>query len=191
MRRRAKHQKHTVKLRHLLYLALITTVISSTTLARFALKQTPTASATIAAFVSGTDLNLDLGTHGALAPGEDKEITFHVKNYDENRKICEVPVDYEVQIETTKNLPLVFSLSGTASLGVKDENLNKPVDALNATTLLATGGKLPSAKSGEAEHSYTLKISWPSDQNAEEYSSEIDHLSVSIKTKQSAGNENG
>lgn len=107
MMRREKRKKQIVRLRYLVYLVLVTTVISSTTLARFATRESVSSGATIAAFVSGSNLDLDLGAQGALAPGETKTIYFSVTN-SENGTICEVPVDYEMQIETTGNLPLKF-----------------------------------------------------------------------------------
>lgn len=185
MRRRAKHQKHTVKLRHLIYLALVTTVISSTTLARFALKENVGAQATIAAFVSEANLRLDIGELSAMAPGESTEISFNVTNK-KGATISEVPVNYEMQFETTGNLPLEFALSLDRITGEDDEALSKPVGGLDQD-LCAKGGRLPSAVGGKGEattHWYKLKITWPEGKNAEEYSQEIDHLSVNIKTEQ-------
>lgn len=183
MMRWEKPKKHAVKLRYLIYLVLVTTVISSTTLARFATRESVSVGATIAAFVSGTNLSLDLGAQGALAPGETKTIYFSVTN-SENGKICEVPVEYEMQIETTGNLPLQFSLTGQKVSGETDDSLSALVGSLDAT-LCAKGGKLPSARiGGETIHRYTLNLSWPQNKKAQEYSQEIDHLSVRIKTKQ-------
>lgn len=168
-----------------MYLVIVTTVVSSTTLARFATKEGLTAGATIAAFVSGTDLNLDLGTQEALSPGETKVIYFNVTNSEDGR-VCEVPVDYEMQIETTGNLPLNFTLVGQKVSGDGDESVNRLAGTLDAA-LCAKGGKLPSARSGgEAIHRYALNVSWPQNEKAEAYSKEIDQLSVKIKTTQSA-----
>lgn len=190
MMKRAKQKQHLFKLRHLIYLVLVTSVISSTTLARYAMEGDYGAEATIAAFVSETDLNLDLGTHGPLAPGEDEEIIFHVKNYDASGKVCEVPVDYEIQIETTGNLPLKFTLTGSIASDQTDEDLGAVAGPLDKDTRCAKGGKLPSARSGgAADHTYTLKITWPSNEAAEEYSNEIDHLSVKIKTEQAGADD--
>ena len=188
MMRRAKQKKHIFKLRYLAYLALVTTVIGSTTLARYAMEGGATMGAAIAIFTSGVQKTLDLGTQGALAPGEVKEIRFNVTN-SEGGTVCEVPVNYEVQIETTKNLPLQFSLTGEKT-DEEDESLSALVGSLDQKTLLATGGKLPSARSGGGtSHSYTLRITWPTSENAEAYSSEIDHLSVKIKTTQASSND--
>ena len=190
MMKRAKQKQHTLKLRHLIYLVLVTSVISSTTLARFAATKDVGAEAKIAAFVSNTTFTHELGTLGALAPGDQKEIYFTVTNSDYG-KVCDVPIDYEVQIETTGNLPLNFSLSGNVSgNGVTDESLTKLVElgSLDKTTnYRATGGKFPSGRYGEAVHQYTLTVSWPNTITAEEYSSEIDRLAVKIKTEQAAG----
>lgn len=186
MRDHSKRSRSPIKLRYLLYLVLVTTVISSTTLARFATRESVTSGATIAAFVSGTNLDLDLGAQGALAPGETKTIYFSVTN-SENGTICEVPVNYEMQIETTGNLPLVFSMTGQKVKPTEDDgSLSALVGALD-DKLCAKGGKLPSARSGgETIHRYTLSLSWPQDKKSEEYSGEIDHLSVKIKTTQAA-----
>lgn len=189
MMRRAKQKKSIFKLRYLVYLALVTTVIGSTTLARYTLNGGAGMGATIAVFTSGVQKTLDLGTQGALSPGETKEIMFDVQN-SEGGKVCEVPVNYEVQIETTKNLPLQFSLTGEKATGDTDGTLSALVGSLDPDTLTATGGKLPSARSGGGtSHSYTLLITWPPNENAEAYSREIDHLAVKIKTTQAGSND--
>lgn len=185
MMRREKRKKQIVRLRYLVYLVLVTTVISSTTLARFATRESVSSGATIAAFVFGSNLDLDLGAQGALAPGETKTIYFSVTN-SENGTICEVPVDYEMQIETTGNLPLKFSLTGQKVGSETDDSLSTLAGPLDEK-LCAKGGKLPSARTGgETIHRYTLNMSWPQDKKAQEYSREIDHLSVKIKTTQAA-----
>lgn len=190
MMKRAKHTRRTFKLRHLLYLVLVTSVISSTTLARYATKGIVGAEAKIAAFVSNTTFMHELGTLEDLAPGDTEKIYFTVTNKD-GSTICDVPIDYEVQIVTTGNLPLNFSLSGKVSDdGVTDESLTKLVElgALDQTKeYRATGGKFPSGRYGAASHTYTLTVSWPQDKTAEAYSDEIDRLAVKIKTVQSAG----
>lgn len=171
-----------IKLRYLAYLVLVTAVITSTTLARFAANVDVGATSGIAAFVSGTEVTLELGTQGPLSPGETQKIEFRVSNT-ENGKTCEVPLDYEIQVETTGNLPLSFEL---VSGSVIDEEMedNAAVGSLDQT-LNATGGKLPSARTGGAvTHAYTLEITWPRDENAEEYSHEIDRLAVVVTTEQ-------
>lgn len=187
MMRRAKQKTHRIKLRHLVYLALVTTVIGSTTLARFAMTTDFTPGAAIAIFASGVQ-RLDLGTQEALAPGETKEIIFNVTNSDVG-KVSEVSIAYEVQIETTKNLPLQFSLTGEKG-DEQDESNSALVGSLDPATLTAKGGKLPSARSGGGtNHRYTLTITWPKEENAEAYSNEIDHLSVRIKTEQAGSDD--
>lgn len=175
-----------VKLRYLAYLVIVTTMISSTTLARFAAQGNIGASALVAAFASGTTLNLELGTQGAMSPGESRSIDFVVTNQ-ESGIISEVPLTYQLQIETTGNLPLQFSLSGEKT--DKKDTESQLAGALDET-LCAMGGTLPSSGGfGACSHSYTLTISWPEDQNTEKYSYEIDRLSVKISTEQQAADE--
>lgn len=190
MMKRAKKKQHMFKLRHLIYLVLVTSVISSTTLARYAVDGSVGAEASIAAFVTGTayEKDLDLGTLKGLTPDDTKEIYFNVKNYSDNAT-CEVPVNYDIQIVTTGNLPLTFSLTEMAITGATDESISKAVGALDGT-LCATGGKLPSARSGgETSHRYKLTVNWQKSANAAEYSNEIDHLSVKIKAEQAGKND--
>lgn len=172
-----------IRLRYLAYFVLVTMVITSTTLARFASVENIEPYALIAAFVSDTTLDLELGTQEAMSPGDSREITFCVTN-SSGSSTSEVPLEYTLQIETTGNLPLTFALSGekteetdteSALVGALDENL------------LAEGGTLPSARSyGPCSHEYTLTVTWPQTANTEDYSHEIDRLAVKIDTKQQA-----
>lgn len=176
-----------MKLRYLVYLALVTTVISSTTLARFVTEIGVGSQVLVAAFASGTTLNLELGTQEAMSPGETRTVSFTVTNQDAGT-VSEVPLNYQLQIETTGNLPLQFGLSGEKT-DEKDTE-SRLVGALDEETLCATGGTLPSAGGfGACSHSYTLTISWPEEQNTDEYSYEIDRLSVKISTEQQAKDE--
>lgn len=171
-----------LKLRYLAYLVVVTTMITSTTLARFASQDNIGVSGVVAAFVSDTTLDLELGTQGALSPGESRSISFIVTN-ESGGTISEVPLGYSLQLETTGNLPLVFSLQGEKTAEDDESSLVGNLDG----NLCAEGGTLPSARSyGACSHSYTLTLSWPQDKNAEEYSHEIDRLSVKIKTEQQA-----
>ncbi len=173
-------------LRWLLYLTLVTCVISSATMAKYASSADGYAEAVVAAFVSDTTLNLDVPLEGML-PGSEKEMTFVVTNYSGDQ-INNVLLGYEVQVETTGNLPLEFSLTGEKKNadGSADADVANSVlaGALNEK-LLAAGGRLPPAgEFGKKEHTYKLAVRWPESQADADYSDEIDQVTIKITTTQ-------
>lgn len=173
-------------LRWLLYLALVTTVIASATLAKFASTADAGLKAVVASFVSGTTMDVDVPLDG-MAPGVQQEMTFVVTNYEDHRD-NEVLLGYEIQVETTGNLPLTFSLAGEKKNADGSADADVASSALTGALngdLLATGGKLPPVSiSGKKMHTYKLTVLWPLDKNDADYSDEIDRVTVKISTKQ-------
>ncbi len=181
------------KSRLLIYLALavlVTSLATSATLAKYSSTFSATATMQIAAFAGGGGAASFDVTMEDMAPGRSSAVQFTVQNYDEgeNGLDCEVQMDYEIQVETTGNLPLVFSLRGQKE---SDDSSAKSVltGQLDPGTLKAVGGKLPvasanTAAGGRKKHTYELTVAWPEGETDEDYSQEIDMVTITVTAKQ-------
>lgn len=180
----AKHMKKPSRLLLYLLLAVVVTMLAATdTLAKYSSQFSTSLSAKVAAFAGGGTLDFDLALED-MAPGDTRTVQFTVQNYDGERD-CEVAMDYEIVIDTMGNLPLSFTLLGKKEAGDGEENsrLAGPLDQ----NLTAGGGKLPVAggeEGGRRQHTYELSISWPKEETNEDYSYEIDLVTVTVTTKQ-------
>lgn len=176
-------------IRYLLYLALVTSVLTSVTLARYASNDEGTGRALVASFITGTTLEQDISLDGVLGPGDSKSVTFDVTNY-QDAEVNNVMLNYDIQVETTGNLPLDFSITERQQINAdgqadSDVDVSRLAGALDPTTLTATGGLLPPAgEYGKKIHTYTLTISWPADDADEGYSDEIDRVTLRITSAQ-------
>lgn len=186
MPRKAKGKKS----RLLLYLILVmaaTSLAATGTLAKYSSTFGVNASIEVAAFAGGGAMDFDVPLDN-MTPGSTRTMQFTVQNYDEKRD-CEVQLDYEIQVETTGNLPLSFQLLGkkTADDSSADSVLAGPLNS----SLKASGGKLPIAAGGDGEtgagrkqHTYELSVTWPAGETDEDYSREIDMVTVTVTTTQ-------
>lgn len=175
-------------LRYIVYLALVSSVIASVTMAKYSAEVATKAEAVIAAFVTGTTLDVDVPLGGMVAPGDAKTVTFQVTNFDGEQN-ANVSMGYEIQVDTTGNLPLEFSLLGEKQSEDTDTQNSVLVGPLDPITLKAEGGKLPFAHTNDDRkiHTYQLKVTWPAAYNDEGYSDEIDRVTLKITSKQLAG----
>lgn len=176
-------------LRCLLALALVTSLTSASTLAKYASHFSVSTSAEVAAFAGGGTVSFDADLEG-ITPSQPRSMTFTVQNY-EGEKNSDVQLDYTIRVETTGNLPLAFSLVGQTGEIADD---NKPAGALtrqggNVWVWEAKGGVLPIAsEKGKKQHSYELTASWSSDAAKEDYSHEVDMVTVTVTTTQTDPN---
>lgn len=167
------------KLRLLLYLALAvlaTSLAATGTMAKYASKFTGTASMEVASFAGGGTVDFNVALE-SLAPGELQTVPFAVSNYEGNRQ-SDVGILYEIQVESTGNLPLEFSL-----LGINDGGQGKLVGSLDSSGK-AAGGQLPYFEGSGVRHSYELSVYWPDDQTSEAYSHEIDMVTITVTAVQ-------
>lgn len=186
-----KKGKHPKIIRWLLYVALVTSVITSVTLAKYSANVDGVATGVVAAFVSDTSLDLEVPLSSLLSPGSTQSAAFTITNYNSTSgKDNDILLGYDIEVKTTGNLPLRFSLAGQKQNadGSADEDVTNSVlaDHTNfSSTLKATGGRLPPVQfSGRKDHKYVLTIAWPADQADGRYSDEIDQVVVKITTTQ-------
>lgn len=172
----------------LLLAAVVTSLASTGTLAKYASRFTAGGQAQIASFIGDGSVNfgVDLGN---LSPVQSSSTVFTVRNYDGSQQ-SDVALSYEIRVETTGNLPLTFSLrgqtqNGDASAATGESVTTKQLERAEGNTWVATGGKLPPASAaGEKEHSYELTVQWEAGKNNEDYSHEIDMVTVTVTTAQ-------
>lgn len=178
-------------IRCLLYVALVTSVVTSVTLAKYSAGIDGVATGVVAAFVSNTSQDLEVPLSDLLSPGSTQSADFTITNYNSETDMdSDILLGYEIEIKTTGNLPLRFSLTGQKENadGTADEDDANSVlvDCTDfSSTLKAAGGRLPVVQlSGRKKHVYTLEITWPADLADDGYSDEIDRVAVTITTMQ-------
>ncbi len=173
-------------IKYLLLALLATTAAASGTLAKYASTYSGGTVLKVAGFAGGGVINFDVALEG-MSPGEDppRTVDFAVQNY-EGDNVCDVRMNYEIQVETTGNLPLTFSL-----VGEKEQNDSDPASVLAGAldeNLKAVGGALPPASAeaggGKRRHSYQLVVNWPADRADGDYSQEIDMVTVTVTAVQ-------
>ncbi len=182
---KTQRKKHSRLWVYLLYLGLVTSLILSVTLARYASTAGGTGTATVAAMAGGGEIlvqgqNIEMPLEGLL-PGGEKTLEFQVVNYTGDA-ISEVAMEYDIKVETTGNLPLTFTLTTTET-----------ANGINAGTILAdgtplTGGLFPLTEEKQA-HTYALTATWPPDKKDARYADEIDLVTVTVTARQKLSNE--
>lgn len=166
---------------YLVLAVLVTSLAATGTLAKYSSLFSAEADFETAAFAGGGTIDFDVALEG-MVPGSARTMQFTVQNYNEEQD-CEVGLDYEIQLETTGNLPLSFQLLGKKEPddSSADSVLAGPLD----NGLKAAGGKFPIAsEGGRKQHTYELSVTWPEGETNEDYSREIDMLTVTVTTVQ-------
>jgi len=196
---KTQRKKHSRLWVYLLYLGLVTSLILSVTLARYASGASGTGTATVAAVAGDMSIlqpeTIEMPLEGLTPGGEARSLTFKVVNYGAG-KISEVALDYDVTVTTTNNLPLAFTLTAQPPEGA--HGAGKTVDGAGAvlgeTTArpdgkreqTLTGGAFPLAETGQT-HTYTLTVTWPDEESGKtkaEYADEIDLVTVAVEARQ-------
>lgn len=167
----------------LLYLALVTSLILSVTLARYSSGASGTGTVSVAAMAGDASSTLQMSLDGMTPGGEERTLEFQVVNFTADA-VSEVALDYQITVETTGNLPLVFTL--TADAGENRVSGGTILDGVKSQTL--TGGAFPLSELGQT-HTYTLTASWPERLNNDGYSQEIDLVTVQVEAKQRLSGE--
>lgn len=175
---------------YLLYLGLVTTLILSVTLARYASTTGGSGTATVAAMAGGGE-PIHMIVENMLPGSAPQTLQFKVVNYKDNA-VSEVALDYEITVETTGNLPLKFELAAAgadaAGTTVQTGAILATGDGAKSQTL--TGGCFPliTDAGGNAltkqAHTYTLTVTWPKAQSDAGYADEIDLVTVSVSARQ-------
>lgn len=191
---------------YLCALSIVAVTLIPRAYAKYTAMVSGAAVAHVAAIVSDTDSS-QFTVSGELTPGEPQKVSFSVKNFKDETSggksthvISEVAQLYSIECETTGNLPLTVAVTavsnrpdspGTTDFVKKDDEMVSSTD--NGTIILSpdlsenkselTAGCLPAA--AEVIHTYTLILTMP-EGIGEEYSQEIDAVTVTIRAEQAA-----
>lgn len=171
-------------LRYLLLAVVATSLVTTGTLAKFSSTLSASMSMQVAAFAGGGTVDFDVALDD-MVPGTTRTMQFTVQNYSGEFN-CEVALNYEIQVGTLGNLPLEFELIGTKE--TDDENESSITVGELDSSLKAVGGSLPIAadeeNGGRRQHSYELRVTWPQGESSDDYSKEIDMVTVTVTTVQ-------
>lgn len=113
-----------------------------------------------------------------LVPGVSKTIEITVKNWKENGETVKVSgynQSFNLELETTGNIPLVYSLRVKDGDGVVLSKLDSFHYLSDSRTFTADI---------QETKSFILTMTWPGEMKAEQYRHEIDHLELRIKAVQ-------
>lgn len=196
--KKTSQKKAKVKRSHLLrYLALaaiVTSLATSTTLAKFSSSFFAGGNFTVASFAGGQGQQKFEAAITDIAPGLDDRVEFSVTNY-EGRTVCDAAMAYEVRVETTGNLPLSYALEpeGTAEGSTVAGEL-KQTENNELTFVTSTDGTIRGGS--QVAQRYRLVVKWKdntenSDYTVEDYSHEIDMVTVTVTAKQAEGGATG
>ncbi|MGI6685026.1 MAG: hypothetical protein ACOX47_06050 [Bacillota bacterium] len=171
-----------IKLRHiLLYLFIISVAAMGISFSRFSTTLTNSGAESTVPDIEFSTWVLDHEATSVvlenMKPGDVKTIDIWVRNWEDNggeRKISSYSQSFNLELETTGNLPLEFTL--TESPGGGD------LFHFDSYRYLSLDREF-SAKTEETKE-FTLIISWPESFNGDQYKNEIDYLELRIKAVQ-------
>lgn len=176
----------------MIYILLVCTLPISVTFSKYRISSSGTDTVTVATIYAdvhddeGAILKLDLSD---LAISQEKSIDFNIVNYT-TWITSDVTLEYEVQLVTTGNLPLTYTLTARSEeFGSTDSNTSSCNQGtmiheytFSETDIVATGGEM---KYGEnTEHQYTLNISWDDTATDVLWTNEVDAVQVRIVASQ-------
>ncbi len=163
------------------YGVIVTALVGTTTLSRYMTTVSGTGSATVASVYVDTTLAVDLS---GLENGTPVTVNFDIVNYT-GTKASDVTMGYQVEVITTGNLPVIYSLAPRSEadatvLGTMIDNTFGNDGAYTGGTL--TGGVLPHS---ECEtHEYTLTATWDTNAKDADYADEVDAVKIVITSSQ-------
>lgn len=172
---------------YLLYLAVVSLLITSVILARYATTVKGNAAASVAAW-SGTTQNATVEISNISPTSGQKTYVFNVQNIKDG-KISDVAQIYDLTVKTTGNLPLTYTLTGNAgtdgSIGIFNPSDGKmTAKGTNTTSIKVTGSKLPFGGATGRKHTYTLTVNWDSANKNANASQEVDLITIVVEAQQ-------
>lgn len=173
-----KHLSKSYVLHYILLLAVLLLAVSSWSYSRYMAKVSGNAQASVAFW--GTDTSVQMIQMEHVKPGDVKEYTLEISNT-KSGGVSETALLYSISVESTENLPLTYELIKSSAAQGTFVNADGPLTFTNGKTKVS-GGTMPAAES--VTHVYTLKVSWPSSENAAEWMDEIEYITLIISAQQ-------
>lgn len=160
------------------YGVIVTALVGTTTLSRYMTTVSGSGSVAVAGVTmdsSVATINIDLD---GLSLGTSKSIEFNVVNFGDSGGASDVTQEYEIEVVTTGNLPIIYTLEKKTSTDPGDYALTSD----SSSDFKWTGGELP--HSTNTTHSYTLTATW--DENDNDYSlmNEVDAVQIVVHSAQ-------
>lgn len=168
-------------IRYLLYLCIASTLIFGVTYARYIQEIQGQGTVSTAAVAMDSQLDLTQKLQG-MYPGETRTVELAVTNQ-KGSIVSEIAQEYSITISTTDNLPLTYSLAPKDTGGTGTYATN------SGGGLTWTGGLMPYSETG-VTHTYTLTVTWPTEENSTRYMNEVDVVSLTVNAKQVLPTEN-
>lgn len=173
---KSKINKKILSPQKLAFIILITMMIVNTlSLSRYKSTTAGTSSTKIALLANDVSFSIEDTVKGY--PGELNRIYPIIISNKKDEKICEVSQKYTISINKLEspNLPLEIALYKDSICTVK-LNPNDDGTIVDESFEFSAGT--------EDTKTYYLKVSWPSDRNSEEYSTEIEYFNIDITINQ-------
>ena len=178
--------------RILIYVRLICIVILLLIVVRFIqnglarYRSTATAEANVDLayyFVKAGDISQDLKLESILPRAEKYTYSFSVANYDETSR-TETSLDYTIEIKTTTNLPLSFSIfkQGESTDRITSTEVKPDDDGTIFKYITATGDSF--GFNENEEDFYQIEIKFPEEYNSSEYEGMVEYLQLTVYSTQ-------
>lgn len=166
---------------YVLYLLVVTVIVTSVSYSRFALTKAGLDEARVARPVI-TFVNSDLPSLSDLAPGETKEYSFKIENFDGNG-VTEVTLDYCFDfsfsnIDAPEPLDMEYDLYYKPTAGAAEEHVGMTEPSSNRSNKIRI-------LAGEAvTHTFLLKIKWNATQTTEAFAGKTNRFTISTFAEQ-------
>ena len=145
------------------------------------------ADADVAYFVLNDEYQSQVIKLDSMNPGDSQNFVFNISNYvlddDSEEVVSEVDMEYTLKIRTTTNLPLEYELTRSQSAGEEETfELVTDDDGTYFKKLLEETGTF-SCDQGYT-NTYTLTITFPTNENDIKYQDLIECIEVSVDSRQ-------
>lgn len=145
------------------------------------------ADADVAYFVLNDEYQSQVIKLDSMNPGDTQDFVFNISNYvlndDSEEVVSEVDMEYTLKIRTTTNLPLEYELTRSQSAGGEETfELVTDDDGTYFKKLLEETGTF-SCDQGYT-NTYTLTITFPTNENDIKYQDLIECIEVSVDSRQ-------
>lgn len=146
--------------------------------ARYSSQASGSDEARVALFGHSENIQVPKNWTNSLVPGSTNSYTLQVTNQRENN-ISEITQEYTIEIKTAGNLPLKYTLidENKKEIGTFSENGQESSKIFSSDDM--------KFKAGEAgEHSYTIQVEWPAENNKAGLQGIPDYTMITIQTRQ-------
>ena len=185
-KRRRKSRKRLIYIKLVLILILIIFMMNSfgNSLSKYKSTATSTADVDLAFyFVKATSISQDLQLDSILPKSGSYTYSFSVSNFEGNKR-TDTAIDYTIELKTTTNLPLLYTVhrqNSNTNLITNAQN-TRDDDGTYFKYMTVTGDSF--GFSTNETHVYEIEVTFPSQYNDAEYENIVEYIKLSINTTQ-------